>query len=993
MASISISLFGSVRFFNSNAPINTITSPKIHALVAFLALTADQSHDRAEIAELIWPERPPGVARQNLRQALTRLNRGLGTELLCVTRQTMQFRSEASYVDVRHFMDLIETCHTHAHLDLGQCRRCCQKLAEAVALYRDDFLATLVVESPPFEQWMRTRRESLGQQTKHAIRTLVQHHAGRGEYDDALRFASRRTEIDPLDEGGHLQLMETLARAGRMEDALAQYERCRQLFRDELDVEPAPETTALWEELRGTEAAQWREEEVVQRQSGDGSLRNFPVQHTPFVGREGELVALRELLHNPVCHLLTLLGHGGVGKTRLALQTAQAAASEFGDGAAFVELAAIVQQEHVPAAIANVLGLTFSKGVESHAEQWTELLSFLQGKSFLLLLDNAEHLISDEAESGSGLCSMVRDLVETAPESKILITSRQPLHLRAEWIFDVEGLNYPAMNERSSDNPIVDSDFALEQFGSMQLFVQSVQRIKRSFTPGSEDLLAVASISQLVEGTPLALELAASWGREFSCREIQRRLEAGLDCLSTTMHDVPPRHRSIRAVFESTWSQLNSAQRQVCASLSLLRGPFSTAAAFAVAQAERNILTDLLDRSLLRATAAFAGAERFEMHELLRQYAWEKLAADAALLAKIEKRHAAYFSGFVAAQYKSMEGPGLAAAVQTVHEQIANVRAAWRSSMVNREVAAIQRSASGLLFYYTMTNQTEEAITVFSDGVKMLRTLAQPDADCALAELLVRRSRAYYKLALYPQAVDDAREGQLLATECGAGRVAMQAALYGGISLINLGDHEAAHQQLSEALALAQQAKSPKQESDSLRALGILADQRGELDTARKYYEQSLVIGRSLDDPRGISACLGNLGAICRQQGDFERAKDYLAESLAVHVQIGDRSSKGRTLSMLGDLATDLEEYDLAEVYFHQAFEILTEIRQHHYAADALVGLGECYARQGSIERATPLWEKALTQYEEAGEQNQIEQVSGYLEAGFSKQETGLLKR
>ena len=991
MPSLSIHLFGPVQIIHAGAPIATITSPKIQALVAYLALESRRAHPRGELAELLWPERPPGIARQNLRQALSRLNRALGgatsnAKLLTITRQTVQFNPQIATVDVQQFLEILKECQHHAHPQLVECRYCCTKLATAAALYQGEFVAGLLVDSPAFDEWATLNQARLSRLALDTLEMLAEHHLARQEFERAHQYAWRQTELDPLREGAHRQLMQALALTGRRDEALAHYERCRQILHNELDAEPAAETTALWEQLKAQEKLASSSALPV---SSSFCLINFPPQHTPFIGREGELTAIGDLLGNPDCHLLTLLGYGGIGKTRLALQSVlqsvQERVDELADGAAFLALAPLVSAHRLPVMIAELLGLTFNKKAESSDEQRAELLTFLGGKSMLLLLDNAEHLLDDTQER-SPLLDLIVDILQAAPNVKILVTSRQRLHLRAEWIFDVEGLNYPA-----SDSRISDAGFQPDTFAATALFVQATRRIRNDFSPTAADARAIAHICQMVEGAPLALELAAGWAREMACAQIGQQIAESLDFLATTMRDVPERHRSVRAIFESTWAQLGMDLRQVCARLSLFRGPFSAEAAQAVIKAGEEQLALLMDRSLLRASAAYAGAERYEMHELLRQYAYEKLCTDAALLAETELRYGTYFTTLVDAQVDGLYGSALTTTVATIHEQIANIRAAWQWSISACDSAAIGRASHGLLRYYTMTNQIEEAIGAFGDGIEALQAAKSEGVNSresagvtsALADLLALRARAFFKLARYPEAIAHAQEAWALATQCNAGdgaeRTALLASLYWGISLMNQGKQSEARAKLQECLTLARETAWPKLESDSLRALGILADREGALDEAEGYYEQSLTIGREIDDARGSSACLGNLGALYRQQGDFERAQHYLTQSLQIHQQIEDRSSEGRTLSMLGDLAVDLEEYDIAEERFRQAYEFLTEIREHHYAADALVGLGKAYAHLGRDDEAMSLWKQALACYEETGEMAQVAEVQGYL--------------
>jgi predicted ATPase len=329
---------------------------------------------------------------------------------------------------------------------------------------------------------------------------------------------------------------------------------------------------------------------------------NLPRQPTPLVGREEELVEIAELFSKPDCCLLTLVAPGGMGKTRLGLQATAEQSDFFRHGVYFVPLAGVTSSENLPATIAAALNLSFY-GAEDLESQ---LQSYLHEKQLLLLLDNFEHLID-----GAGT---VADILSIAPEVKILVTSRERLRLQAEWTFEVTGLPVP-------ENGSLE---AAEEYGAVELFLQSAHRAQPGFSPSPEDLQAIVRICRLVDGMPLALELAAAWVNTLNCKEIAAEIQQDLDLLATEMHDVPRRQRSIRAVFDHSWNDLSTAEQSSFKQLSVFRGGFNRLGAQEVAGATLRILSALINKSLL--TRDDAG--RFQIHELVRQYAAEKLGED-----------------------------------------------------------------------------------------------------------------------------------------------------------------------------------------------------------------------------------------------------------------------------------------------------------------------------------------------------------------------------
>src|SRR6266545_4062733 len=411
-------------------------------------------------------------------------------------------------------------------------------------------------------------------------------------------------------EASHRQLMRLLAFSGQRSAALAQYATCRRVLDEELGVAPEEETTALYARIqRGADVAS-----PSAARPSDNLAAHTPL--TPLIGREGELAQLAERLEDRNCRLLTLIGPGGIGKTRLALQIASGLRGSFRDGVYFVPLAALNAADMLVPAIASALGFA----LHGLADPKAQLLAYLRTKDMLLVLDNFEQVL-DGAD-------VLSDLIQAAPGVVVLATSREPLHLRVEWLMDLDGLPVPQDVEASS----------VERSSAVQLFVQTARRMQADFALSPATSPSVVRICQLVAGTPLAIELAAAWVRSQSCVEIARALEQSLEQLATTMRDVPARHRSMRAVFEHSWRLLSDAEQGVLRRLAVFRGGMEADAAEQVAGATSSLLAALVDKSLLRRN----GAGRYDLHELVRQYAGEQLEA-AGEAGEIRNQHTACF--------------------------------------------------------------------------------------------------------------------------------------------------------------------------------------------------------------------------------------------------------------------------------------------------------------------------------------------------------------
>jgi DNA-binding SARP family transcriptional activator len=548
------------------------------ALLAYLAIEAGRPHPREQLAALLWPEQPQAAAFANLRQTLARLRKALpepAAQLLLVTPQALQLPAGRASLDLAQFDALLAAVAGHAHADAASCLLCRERLRQAAALYRGELLHGLALEgSQPFGEWLLVRREQLHQRALGLFHSLAEAYAAAGDYPAMRDCAARQIELEPWHEQAYRQLMRALALAGDRDSALAQFQRCRQVLASELGLAPDAETRALAERIRAGHL-------TPATRSAAAPRHNLPAALTAFVGREAELATLAALCGQPGARLLTLVGMGGVGKTSLALELARASLESYADGVFFVPLAPLAGPATIAPAVAQALELSVQAGDVAAA-----LLRFLRDKHILLILDNFEHLL---AEPGQAV-ELVVGMLEAAPRVQIVATSRERLNLRAEQLVALEGLSYEpgAAPGDAADLPAV------------RLFAQSARRVRLGFELGPANLPDVLQICRLVQGVPLALELAAAWAELLPLDEIAREIARSADFLAAKWHDAPERQRSLRAVFGWSWRLLSAGERQLFARLAVFRGGFTRAAAEAVVGASLPGLIALVQKSLLR---------------------------------------------------------------------------------------------------------------------------------------------------------------------------------------------------------------------------------------------------------------------------------------------------------------------------------------------------------------------------------------------------------
>ena len=365
-------------------------------------------------------------------------------------------------------------------------------------------------------------------------------------------------------------------------------------------------------------------------------------------------------IQDPLCRLLTLTGPGGVGKTRLSLEVAHQLQERFEYGTAFISLVGTSASEFIIPAIAEALGFVFSGSLELK----TQLFNFLKEKQIFLVLDNLEHLLNG--------IELLDELLEYAPHVKLLTTSREQLNLRAEWAFEVQGLPIP--NDTEHEN--------LEANSAVALFIQRARQVKMNFVLSPEDGQTITRICQLVDGLPLGLELAATWVRMISLQEVAHEIEQSIDFLSTTGRDVPQRHRSIRAVFDHSWSLLSPPEQQVMRRLSVFRGGFTREAAAQVTGATLPILSSLVDKSLVRRS----GARRYDLHELVRQYAAMQLQLEKRDEVSTNEKYAQYYLTFWREQEPKLRSERQMETLAELASDIDNFRSAWDIAVAREEL-------------------------------------------------------------------------------------------------------------------------------------------------------------------------------------------------------------------------------------------------------------------------------------------------------------------
>lgn len=628
-------------------------------------------------------------------------------------------------------------------------------------------------------------------------------------------------------------------------------------------------------------------------------LTNLPAEATPFVGRRDEIMAIKQNLGET--RLLTLTGPGGIGKTRLALKAAREVASDFEDGIYFVSLAPIASVDHLLQTIAEAV--RFPLATQENPQH--QLLRYFRKKQLLLVMDNFEHLLD-----GAGIVS---EILQAAPGVKILTTSRERLNLQSETIFTVSGMAFPG---QVSVMDILDYD-------AVNLFAQSARKVCLGFDPSREELEQIANICNIVQGMPLAIELAAAWLQILSVDEIANELEKGFDFLAIGARDAPQRQRSMRAIFDHSWSMLEQTEREIFMQLSVFRGGFTREAAQQISGASLQQLTDLINKSFLSHDP---DSGRLEVHELLRQYAQERLGQNTEDRVKAQAAHAVFYAEFMGKRWELLKGFRQMLALAEIEADIENVRAAWRYCLERRNAPLIWRFINGLWHVYWIRWWNHAGMELFAEAVKVLQ--GEQDEELSALRALAMAYQGYFMAWL-----DLSEEGYDLAK----GSVTILGQLDHPKALVFAYDSLAVNayfqnRYIEEIKAIKTMLKIASELDDkwlfafTLFAASMAALIKEDYPQARQLAKKNLNLYEEIGDVIGSTTPLIVLGHVALARGEHEEAREYYLRCLKISQETGFYYSIQTSSKYLGKVALEMGETAEAEKYLLQCLLITKEI-------------------------------------------------------------------
>ena len=817
---------------------------------------------RDELLLLFWPDEDEKAARHNLSQLLYESKRQSWAAGLEVERNRVRWPIAT---DVGAFREAIGA----------------GSWDEAVELYEGELLGgVLADENPGYQDWLIREREELQADWRDAV---LKHAAVLEGAAALLREVLRH---DSLAEDVLQAYMRCAAADGQRDQALRAFENFRSTLHSELEVEPLEATLLLADELREGAGAS-------PRPAADAPppLCNFPTSHTPFVGRDLELAELGSHLLDPDTRLLTLVGPGGIGKSRLAQQLARSRAGAFAAGATFVPLASVA----APDLLADTALAAFGLERSGRRPPLEQLLDYLADREALLLLDNVEHLL--EAAGDVAL------LLDTAPRLRVLATSREPLDLPGEVLYELAGLSFPA-DESWED---------AEAYDAVALFLRSARRVHQHFQLGPRNHADVIHLCRLLGGLPLGLELAAAWVRLLTPGELVEELGRNLDLLRTE-EDVPERHRSLQAVFEHSWALLSEREQRALSDLAVFRGDFTKDAATEVGEVTLRTLLALVNKSLLQRTSS----GRFERHVTVRQFALDRLAADPERNAAMLDRHAGHYVRLAERLHPLLDGPEQGRALTQLEDELDNLRAAFEHLLEAGRSADAVHLYGALGPFWRRRGHVEEGRRLFERLQQ--RPLPAPSgalvATLNSAGILASHQGEYERSrALHQQALEI---GEALGDDG-----------HRADALSNLGavcwhrdDYPEAEAYLMRALELRRTLDNDAALAGVLNNLGNLARDGNRYDLALSYYDEALALARKVGHRWEIANTSNNRAIVHAYRGDLESAGDLFAEALEVQRELGDRRGMSMSMTNLGNTLMDRGSHQEAAALYLEALEL-----------------------------------------------------------------------
>lgn len=864
-------------------------------LLCYLALEGPQV--RRHLAELFW--RGASNPLGSLSVAINQLKRGLPGSIGTDGDKVLAHVA----TDVQAFL---------AAVDAGDVRT-------ARSLYVGSFLDGVHLQncSVELEEWVFETRETVGERFRDCLTDEAEAATARGSLGEAAELAREAWQLKGSrpPEAGSMKRLHVLFRTSGLSE-LARGVR--------------HEAEALGMDLPGDTAAQPRPD--ASRTIDARPSTPVPVPDRKLVAREPELAQLADLLERADGRVITLAGPGGVGKTRLAQQVGfeQSKHGQFQGKVFFAGLASVTTPDMLAASIARAVGTPIS-GRRRPVE---ELAEHIADSRLLLILDNFEQLLTQPAS-----VAQLRELLDWCPGLKLLVTSRERLHVSGEWVIPLEGLPLPSPEEERGKDA--------ESYGAVRLFVESAKRATPGFALDDHLVQAVVEVCRLVDGLPLAVQLAASWTRILPVTRILAELTSNRDFLVNPVRDVDERHRSMRSVFEHSWKLLRPEEQMLLKRLTLFEDGFRKEAASEVAGASYEMLASLVDKSLLRVSAD----GRFGQHLLTKGYAARMLTADEDSWIDAGMRHCRYYLGLLDPARRQASGERRSLVLSLLDEEFYNVRAAWQWALLNGAFELVRPAAGVLGSYFEIRGRLQEGIDHFADSAERLGGDGDGNRG-ALGNVLIELGWLCYLAGRYSAALEYARRGLSLLEPLNDERGVAVGLETLGLASWRTGSYSEARRHLHDGLAMARSAGDDLRTAYLLSSLSAVEMGAGNYRQTAQFVAESVTIQEELGEETVAIYNLHNLARLRLLQGDPVAAAQLFRQAHDRAGNLGFRQLIPHLLLGIARAEFACGEYVEAQASCHQALAVTQHSNQPLARAEALILLAGIATAEGRYAKA-----------------------------------------
>jgi predicted ATPase/DNA-binding SARP family transcriptional activator len=921
---VDIAILGPLEVRGGDAIVH-VAGSRLRGLLIRLALSAGRPVSAAALVDAVWGEQPPAEAANALQSLVSRLRRTLG-DAATVGQSPAGYRLaiEPQDVDATRFEQLAQAGATA--LRIGEQSKAAATLREALALWRGPALAD--VQDAPFAAATITRLERL---RLTATQDRIDADIALGHAADLLAELDALCQQHPLDERLAGQRMAALATVGRQADALAGYERIRAQLADELGVDPGRELSASHlAVLRGEHAA---------TASAATPRTNLRAQLTSFVGRDEEVARITKLLDES--RLVTLVGPGGAGKTRLAIEAGSTLVDDVPDGIWFVELASVTDAADVPQTVLGSLGLRESHLIDqptklSPRDATSRLLEALSDKQIVMVLDNCEHLVDATAQ-------LVDQLLAQSPQLRVLTTTREPLGIFGESLVVVAPLGQPAPDAAPEDA------FA---YPSVRLFADRAAAVRPDFVIDAANVHPVVQIVRRLDGLPLAIELAAARTRALSVDEIAARLSDRFRLLTGGSRTALPRHRTLRAVVAWSWDLLSDAERTLVERLAVFPAGATPDSAEAVCSDAEvlDLLTSLVDKSLLQPSD-----HRYRMLETIREYGQERLAERGELEA-VRDVHAGYFADLLREAEPHLRRREQLEWMTRLNAERDNILAAIRHLGECGDAQAALEMACHMGWYWSLLGSHAEALTWVNFAMDVPGEATEEIR--ALAETIRVMNSASSPSAMLP---DDVAAGLARITELDARLARLDAdkvpllALMRPVIAMFANDFARAERLAEEGLG-----HPDPWMAAALRSFrAAMAENDGDVERMRVETERAVAEFRTLGERWGLANTLQMLGMLESMEGDLDGAIATFDEALALVREMDAREDQALMEVRLAGLWIRKGDLDTAREHVRRAQELSEATGSTMEALFASSVLAECARFAGDMAEARRIVDEA----------------------------------